>query len=120
MMGSVNALNPAVDQTVRIFDDFYQYETQVDANEYDVVNSFFESAFGTDLAAANFSVMLFRVAEETGTPVLTLLDSIRDQDRVQLTQTMAYYLNGMRSPTTLLGITGAATPNYWAARNVMP
>ena len=119
-MGSVNTLNPAVDPTVRIFDQFYQYETEVDSNEYDVVNSFFESVFGTNQAAANFSVTLFRIADETRTPVLTLLAEIQDQDKIKITQTLAYYLNGLRSPTTLLGITGAATPNFWAARNVMP
>lgn len=119
-MGSVNTLNRSVDPTVRIFDEFYQYETEVDANEYDVVNSYFESVFGTDRAAANFSITLFRIAEQTRTPVLTLLAEIQDQDKIKLTQTLSYYLNGLRSPTTLLGITGAATPNFWAARNVMP
>jgi len=119
-MGSVNTINRNVDQTVRIFDGFYDYQTEVDANEYDVVNSYFESVFGTGEAAANFSVTLFRVADETNTPVLTLLASIEDQDKIQLTQTLCYYLNGLRSPSTLLGVTAVATPNFWAARNVLP
>ena len=119
-MGSVNTLNPQVDQTVRVFDEFYRYDTVVDANEYDVVNSYFESVFGTDQAAANFTVTLFRIAQETNTPVLTLLDEIQDQSQIELTQTLCYYLNGLRSPCTLLGITGTSTPNYWTARNVMP
>lgn len=118
-MGSVNTINPKVDQTVRIYDNFYQYETEVDANEYDVVNSYFESVFGTDQAAANFTVTLFRIADETDTPVLTLLSQIQDMDQIKLTQTMCYYLNGLRSPTTLLGITATSTPNYWAARNIL-
>jgi hypothetical protein len=119
-MGSVNNPNPKVDKTVRIFDGFYQYETEVDANDYDVVNSYFESVLGTDQAAANFTVALFRIADETGTSVLTLLDSIQDLGKIELTQTMCYYLNGLRSPTTLLGITSTSTPVFWAARNVMP
>jgi len=119
-MGSVNTANRNVDQTVRIFDGFYDYQTDVDANEYDVVNSYFESVFGTSEAAANFAVTLFRIADETGTPVITLLAEIEDQDKISLTQTLCYYLNGLRSPTTLLGITGTSTPVFWAARNVMP
>lgn len=119
-MGSVNEPNPRIDPTVRIFDGFYGYETEVDANDYDVVNSYFESVFGTGRAAANFAVSLFRIADETGTPVLTLLQSMQDQDQISLTQTMCYYLNGLRSPSTLLGITSTSTPNFWAARNVMP
>lgn len=119
-MGSVNTINRKVDQTVEIFDGFYDYSITVDANEYDVVNSYFESVFGTAEAATNFSVTLFRIAEETNTPVLTLLAEIEDQDQLTLTQTLCYYLNGLRSPTTLLGITATSTPNFWAARNVMP
>lgn len=119
-MGSVNTVNRSVDQTVRIFDGFYDYQVDVDANEYDVVNSYFESVFGSGEAATNFSVALFRIADETNTPVLTLLAEIQDQDKIQLTQTLAYYLNGIRSPTTLLGVTGTSTPVFWAARNVLP
>ena len=119
-MGSVNAINPKVDQTVRIFDGFYDYQTEVDANEYDIVNSYFRSVFGTGQAAANFAVTLFRIAEETNTSVLTLLAEIENQNKIELTQTLCYYLNGLRSPATLLGITGTTTPVFWAARNVMP
>ena len=119
-MGSVNTINRNVDQTVRIFDGFYDYQTEVDANEYDVVNSYFRSVFGTGEAAANFSVTLFRISEETNTPVLTLLAEIEDLDQIKLTQTLCYYLNGLRSPATLLGIMAVSTPNFWAARNVMP
>lgn len=119
-MGSVNERNPQVDRTVQIFDNFYDYQTEVDANDYDVVNSYFQSVFGTNRAAASFSVALFRIAEQTNTPILTLLAEIQDQDKIQLTQTICYYLNGLRSPTTLLGITAVSAPNVWAARNVMP
>ena len=117
-MGSVNTINPSVDLTVRVFDEFYEFAVDVDANEYDVVNSFFESAFGTKDAAANFTATLFRIADQTQTPVLTLLAEIEDMDKVQLTATLAYYLNNIRSPATLLGINAVTTPNYYAARNV--
>lgn len=119
-MGSVNTINRNVDQTVRIFDGFYDYQTEVDANDYDVVYSYFRSVFGTGEAAANFSVTLFRIAEETNTPVLTLLAEIEDLDKIKLTQTLCYYLNGLRSPATLLGIMAVSTPVFWTARNVMP
>ena len=119
-MGSVNTINPAVDLTVRVYDEFYEFAVDVDANEYDVVNSFFESAFGTRDAAASFTTTLFRIADQTQTPVLTLLAEIEDMDKIQLTATLAYYLNGLRSPTTLLGINAAVTPNFWTARNVLP
>lgn len=119
-MGSVNNINPAVDLTVRVYDDFYQFAVDVDANEYDIVNSFFESVFETKDAAASFTTTLFRIADQTSTPVLTLLAEFQDMEKIQITATLAYYLNGLRSPTTLLGVNASVTPNYWTARNVLP
>lgn len=117
---SVNTLNPAVDQTVRVFDEFYQFAVNVDANEYDIVYSFFSSVFGTKEAAASFTSVLFRVSSETETPVLTLLKEMEGQNSIQVTNTLAYYMNGLRSPATLLGVNNPVQPNIWAARNVLP
>jgi len=41
-----------------------------------------------------------------------------DQNAIQLTATMAYYLNGLRSPSTLLGVNSSVTPNFYTARNI--
>jgi pyruvate/2-oxoacid:ferredoxin oxidoreductase alpha subunit len=119
MGDTVNALNTNVDLSVRIFDVFYGYETFVNAEEYDVVYSYMRSVFTTDQAAGNFTVALFRIAEETGTPVLNLLQNIEGQDSIVVTQTLAYYLNNMRSGSTLLGFGVNVTPNYYTARNVL-
>lgn len=118
-MGTINAINPQVDLTVRLFDEFYRVEIEVPTNEYDAVNSFFLKSFSDRAAAQNFTMALFNVSRETLVPVLTLLNQIKDQNKVRLTETMAYYLNGLRSPSTLLGVNGPVTPNVWAARNVM-
>ena len=119
MGNTVNALNTNVDLTVRVFDTFYNYETFVNAEEYDVVYSYMRSVFTTDQAAGNFTVSLFRIAEETRTPVLNILENIQGQDTITITQTLAYYLNNMRSGSTLLGIGATVTPNYYTARNVL-
>jgi hypothetical protein len=117
-MSTINEVNPKIDQTVQIFDQFYNYSANVPAMEYDIVLSFFRSVFTTTLAAENFTTALFRVAEESDTPVLTLLQSMEGQNSVQLTISMAYYLNGLRSPATLLGVLTPTTPNFYTARNV--
>jgi len=118
MMGSVNVANPKLDTTVRVIDEFYGFQVDADANEYDAVNSFFRASFNNKSAADSFTSALFRIADETKTPVLALLDQIRDQDQIQLTATMSYYLNGLRSYTTLLGINQPVVPNFYTARNV--
>jgi hypothetical protein len=117
-MGSVNVPNPAIDPTVKIFDAFYAYEQNVSAMEWDAVVSFFETTFTTKEAAENFSVALFRVSNESNIPVLTLLQELQNKDTIQLNLTLAYYLNSIRSPSTLLGVAQPTTPNYYAARNI--
>ena len=117
-MSTLNEVNPKIDQTVQIFDQFYNYSANVPAMEYDIVLSYFRSVFTTTLAAENFTTALFRIAEESDTPVLTLLQSMEGQNSVELTITMAYYLNSIRSPATLLGVLTPTTPNFYTARNV--
>jgi pyruvate/2-oxoacid:ferredoxin oxidoreductase alpha subunit len=118
-MSTVNAPNSKIDQTVKIFDTFYLFEAVVPAMEYDVINSYFRSVMGTTQAAANFTVTVFRIAQESHTPVMTIFDQIKGLDQPQLSLTLAYYLNGLQSLSTLLGIDAVATPNYYAARNVV-
>jgi hypothetical protein len=72
-MGTVNVANPKLDLTVRIFDEFYGFQYDVQAQEYDVVYSYFKSIYTTAQAAGNFTVALFRVAAEQNIPVLNLL-----------------------------------------------
>jgi hypothetical protein len=118
-MASVNNPNPSIDLTVRVFDSFNQFEFNVPANEYDVVFSFFKTKMSTEEAARSFATTLFRISVNNNIPVVDLLDQIRNMNQMDLTVTMAYYLNGLRSPTTLLGVSQILLPNYYAARNVV-
>lgn len=117
-MGTVNYVNPNTDQTVRVFDNFYRYSANVPQLEYDAVYSYLLSVFGTADAAGNFTVTMFRMSQEADIPVMTLLEQIQGQSQSELTLTLAYYLNTLRSPTTLLGINVPVQPNYYVARNV--
>lgn len=117
-MGSVNSVNPKIDQTVKIFDQFYNYEVTVPQLEYDAVYSYFRSVFNTVEAAGNFAVTLFRISEQSAIPVMDLLQSFQGLDKPQLTLALSYYLNSLRSPSTLLGINQATQPNFYVARNI--
>jgi hypothetical protein len=119
-MTTVNATNYSIDQTVRIFDQFYNYEANIPAEEFDVVLSYFRSVFLTDAAAQNMASALFRIADFSNTDVMTLLQTFQQggSSEPEVTILMAYYLNTIRSPATLLGVLAPSTPNYYTARNI--
>ena len=117
-MGSVNTYNSSIDATVQIYDRFYGYQQEVQAVEYDAVNSYFESVFKTTDAAANFTITLFRISRTTGTPVMTLLQQFQGMTAPQITLTLAFYLNGIRSRSTLLGLNVPTQSNYYVAHNI--
>lgn len=117
-MASVNAINNKTDLTVQIFDRFYGYEQQVPVEAYDAVLSYFKSVFKSNEAAGNFTVSLFRISHQTGIPVMSLLQQFQGQSAPEITLTLAYYLNGIRSSSTLLGVNVPTQPNYYVARNI--
>lgn len=117
--GTVNYVNTNLDQTVRVFDQFYRYEANIPADQYDIVFSFFRQQMGDARVAGNFTVSLFQVAENTGINALTLLDGMRGFTGLDLNLNMAYYLNQIRSRATLLGVNAQVTPNFYAARAVL-
>jgi pyruvate/2-oxoacid:ferredoxin oxidoreductase alpha subunit len=118
MATTVNYANPKVDGTVKIFDEFYSYSANVPQLQYDAVYSYFLSVFGTAEAAGNFTVTIFRISESSDIPVMTLLQEFQGKSKPELTLTLAYYLNSIRSNSTLLGLNAATVPNFYVARNV--
>jgi hypothetical protein len=116
---SINTTNYNLDQTVRVFDSFYEYDVNVPAAEYDIVYSYFRREMTTASAAGNFTVSLFRVAEETGIPALDLLEQFKGQNGVNLNVQLAYFLNSIRNKATLLGVGVPVQSNRYAARLVV-
>ena len=117
-MASVNVANRNIDQTVQIFDRFYGYQQQVPVDQYDAVNSYFQSVFNSKEAAGNMAVSVFRISHATNIPAMTLLQQFQGQTGPQITLTLAYYLNSIRSRSTLLGLNVPTQPNYYVAHNI--
>jgi hypothetical protein len=118
-MPTVNETNFNKDLTVRVFDSFYEYDVNVPAAEYDIVLSYFRTQMRTRQAAENFTVSLFRIAEETKIPALDLLKAFEGNRGVGLDLNLAYYLNSIRNRATLLGVGVPVVPNFYAARAVI-
>lgn len=109
-----------LDRTVRIFDAFYQTDMRVGAAQYDIVYGYFTSVCKTKNIAANFTTVLFRIATQTGVDVLTLLEEIKGKNTgLQMNQQICYWLNSLKSKTSLYGISVIPQPVVPVARNVI-
>jgi hypothetical protein len=118
-MSTINNPNMRLDQTVRVFDSFYEFDVSVNAAEYDVIYSFFRKEMTTATAAGNFTVSLFKVSQDTGIPPLTLLAEFEGANGVNLNVQLAYYLNLIRNRATLLGVGVAVQPNFYPSRAIL-
>lgn len=108
------------DQTVLIFDSFYNVKATVGAAEYDIVYSFFKGVSNNNTIAANFAAFLFRIAQEGGYNVLDLLEAIKGSgNKLQMNQAICYYLNTLKSKASLYGISNVPKPNQAVQRNVV-
>ena len=108
-----------LDQTVRIFDSFYAFNSVVNAVEYDIVYSYFVSVCASKNIAANFTAVLFRIAQETQISVLQLIDQLKGTKKMEMNQILAYYLNSFKSKTSLYGIAIIPKSNQPVARNIV-
>jgi hypothetical protein len=108
-----------LDNSVRVFDQYYNFQVVVDSNHYEIVYSYFTSVTNTTDTAKNFTTMLFRIANITGENPLVLLDYMQGSTKLQVTSLMAYYLNGLKSKTTLYGISVTPSPNQTVQRNII-
>lgn len=119
-MSNVIDNRSAMDQTVRIFDSFYAVDLVVGADQFDIVNGYFVKVCATKNVAANFTAILFRISQETGINVLTLLDQLKGApNKLQMNKIMAYYLNSFKSKSSLYGIGAVVQAIQPVARNIV-
>lgn len=110
----------SLERTVKIFDSFYAVNLQVNGDQYDLVYGYFTSVCASKSIAANFTAVLFRIAQQAGIGVLTLLDQIQGVDStLKMNQILCYYLNTLKSKTSLYGVGIVPLANQPVARNVV-
>lgn len=109
-----------LDRTVRIFDAFYQTDLKINASEYDIVYGYFISICETKNIAENFTTVLFRISTQTGVPVQQLLDELKGTNNsLQMNKQICYWLNSLKSKTSLYGVSVIPQPVVPVARNVV-
>lgn len=110
----------ANDYTVRVFNNFYNLDLVVGADQYEVVHSFFRARTNSNDTANSFTETLFRVSNITDTPVLELLQGMENQDAMQIQLSLAYYLNTLSdTKSVLFGANSVMTPNPKVQRNII-
>ena len=101
-------------------DTFYSDNNAgISSEHFSIVYGFFKKVMENNKSAESFSVELFRVSKAIDVSVLTLLDSMKDKDKIGISEIMAYYLNQIRSQSALLGVSNVITPNQQVARNIL-
>ena len=114
------ATNNPTNQTVFIFDSFYNINLVVNASEYDVVYSYFLGVCDNPNIAGNFAAVLFRIAQDGGYNVVEMLGFLKGtNNQLEMSATMCYYLNTFKSKASLYGISQIPNPNQAVQRNVV-
>jgi len=86
------------DQTVLIYDSFYNMNAVVNASDYDVVYSYFYGVSDNRTIAGNYAAILFNIAQQGGYNVIELLQIIKGaNDTLQMNSLICYYLNTFKS-----------------------
>ena len=110
-------VNP--DQTVLIYDSFYNNKSVVNGSDYDVVYSFFYGASNNATIAGNFTAILFNIAQQGGYNVIELLQIIKGANNtLQMNSVICYYLNTFKSKVALYGVSNVPAPNQSVQRNI--
>ena len=108
------------DRTVQIFDQFYDINLVIDANNYEVVYSYFQSVTNSTTIAKSYTTSLFIIAQQTGIPIMTLLENVKGaNNRLEIDATMAYYLNSIKTKTVMYGVGVVPKPNQQVQRNIL-
>ena len=119
MARSVDEPRSQLDATVKIFDQFYNFDLVVSADQYELVYSYFYSINKSNNISRNFTTILFRIAMVTGQNVLDLLEYIKGQNKLETNSLLTYYINSIKSKTTLYGISVVPQPNQNVQRNIL-
>lgn len=119
-MPSIIDQRSSIDRTVKIFDAFYANNLRVNADQYDLVYGYFTEVCDTKSIAAGFTAVLFRISQQAGIDVLTLLQQIQgSNNKLNMNQILCYYLNSLKSKTALYGIGIVPLANQPVARNIV-
>jgi len=115
----VDATN-TLDKTIRIYDQFYSYNSIINPDEFDIVRGYFLGVCESKKIADNFTASLFRISQSTGIPATSLLEEIKGANsKLEMNKIICYFLNTLKSKTALYGVSQIPRPNQAVSRNIL-
>ena len=97
----------------------YNSKVPVNAEQYELVLSFFKSVCSNLTAAKAYTENLFEISAQTGHDIMDLLDSMEGLDGMQVSATLAYFKNTFSDKTVMYGVTSVIQPVQHTARNIL-
>ena len=112
--------NNQPDQTIRIFDTFYSSDLTINATDYDAVHSYFVGICSSAQIAANFTSIVFRIAQEGNYNPIDILELLKGApNSLKMNSILCYYLNTFKEKVSLYGVANTPKPNESVQRNVV-
>ena len=116
---TINGPQSQLDQTVKIYDSFYNFDLVVESNQYELIYSYFLEISKSKDIARNFSTIIFRISNLTSTNPLDLLDELRNTTGFNSNALLTYYLNSIQNKSVLYGVNLVVQPNQQVQRNII-
>ena len=107
-------------QTVQVFNNYYQFPININNNELIAMTGFLENrGFGAD-SAESISIAILTQAAQEGLNGLQIMDSLNTLDGTALSGIVSQVLNYNRLNTSLLGTVQSLTPPALIGQNILP
>jgi hypothetical protein len=103
---------------VKAFDAYTNQPLEIDASTLDAMCGFFTSKGFDKTAADSVSVTIIKQAKKDGYNPMSILDSLKGLDSVELSALVAEIINYNRFKTSFLGYALAFSANQEIARNI--
>jgi hypothetical protein len=106
-------------KTVAVFDSYYTAPLELDASTFDAIKGFFSSRNFGDVSAEAIAVLLIKQAKKDNLNPMSLLDTLKGLDSVDLSALVAEIMNYNRLKTSFLGYATKFTPHNEIVRNIL-
>ena len=103
---------------VQAYDAYTNQPLEIDASTLDAMSGFFTSKGFDKTAADSVSVTIIKQAKKDGYNPMSILDSLKGLDNVELSALVAEIINYNRFKTSFLGYALAFSANQEIARNI--